>query len=333
MKIIDLYSDTATLPTPAMRKAMYSAEVGDDGRHADPTVNRLEEMAAERMGNLVSHLTHCTRGDETIMGHLTHTLHYEVAGMSGLAGVLAHIVPNKPDGTIGLDEIEAAIHSRSDTTPRTRLVWLENTHNLCGGAPLTPEYTGSVCSVAKRYGLAVHLDGERIFNAAIALGVDVKELTRGADSVMFGLAKGLSCPVGSVLCGTQDFISEARRNRRMVGGGMRQAGIIAAAGVVALEQMIDRLADDHRNARRLADGLAQIKGLTIDAESVRTNLVYFHLTTSAMTPSEFVKRLSGQGVIILDTGICGLRAVTHYGIEEEDVDAALAVFRKVLGSH
>ena len=342
MKVIDLRSDTVTLPTPAMREAMYRAEVGDDVFGEDPTVNRLEAMAAERMGkeaalfvvsgtmaNLVSLLTHCGRGHEIIVGDLAHTFLYEQGGSAALGGIHVHTLRNQPDGTLDLREIEGAIRADNIHFPRTRLICLENTHNRCGGVPLTPEYTDAVGNLARRHGLAVYLDGARIFNAAVALGVDVRELTRGVDTVSFCLSKGLCAPVGSLVCGTRDFIAEARRNRKIVGGGMRQAGIIAAAGIVALEQMVDRLAEDHENARRLALGLAEIPGISIDPAQVRTNIVIFDLVAERPTPAEFAARLSADGVKVLALGE-RIRLVTHYGIDAADIDKALVAIRKVM---
>ncbi len=343
MKTIDLRSDTVTLPTPAMREAMYRAEVGDDVLGEDPTINRLEEMAAERMGkeaalfvasgtmaNLVCLLTHCGRGDEFIVGHMAHTFLYEAGGSAALGGLHPHTVPNQPDGTLDLGDVETAIRGHNVHFPRTRLICLENTHNRCGGAALSVEYTNALCELAHSRHIAVHLDGARIFNAAIALEVDVKELTRNVDSVSFCLSKGLSCPVGSLVCGSTDFIAEARRNRKMVGGGMRQAGIIAAAGVVALEEMIDRLAEDHVNARRLADGLAEIAGLSVDPERAQTNIVYFDLLDDGLQPEQFLAGLREGGVKVSSTGPRRFRAVTHYGIEAEDIEKALAVMRQVM---
>jgi threonine aldolase len=343
LKIIDLRSDTVTLPTPAMREAMYQAEVGDDVFGEDPTVNRLEEMAAERMGkeaalfvasgtmaNLICLLTHCGRGDEFIVGHMAHTFLYEVGASAGLGSLHPRTVPNQPDGTLDLGDVEAAIRADNIHFPRTRLICLENTHNRCGGAALTVEYTNSLGELAHSRHIAVHLDGARIFNAAIALGVDVKELTRNVDSVAFCLSKGLSCPVGSLVCGNADFIAEARRSRKMVGGGMRQAGIIAAAGVVALEQMIDRLAEDHANARRLAEGLAEIAGLSIDLERVQSNIIYFDLLDEGLEPDQFLAGLREGGVKMSSTGPRRFRAVTHYGIGAEDIGKALAVVRQVM---
>jgi len=343
LNIIDLRSDTVTLPTPAMREAMYHAEVGDDVYGEDPTVNRLEAMAAERMGkeaalfvvsgtmgNLVALLTHCGRGDEVILGDQSHTFLYEAGGSATLGGIHPYPLPNQPDGTLRLEEIEAAIRPDNVHFPRSRLICLENTHNRCGGVPLTPEYTDAVGALARRYGLKVHLDGARIFNAAIALRVDVRQLTRSVDSVMFCLSKGLSAPVGSLLCGTKEFITAARRARKLVGGGMRQAGVIAAAGIVALEQMVERLAEDHAHARRLAEGLADIPGLIIDPARVQTNIVIFEVAEGQLTPQEIQARLAQEGVKVSYMGGRLLRAVTHYGIEIEDIDAALETIRRVM---
>ncbi len=344
MQDIDLRSDTVTLPSPAMREAMHRAELGDDVFGEDPTVNRLEEMAAQRvgkeaavfvvsgtMGNLTALLTHCQRGHEIIMGNKAHTFLYEAGGGAALGGIHPHILPNQPDGTLRLQDIEAAIRPENNPhCPRTRLVCLENTHNRCGGVVLTPEYTQRVAKLAHRHGMAVHLDGARVFNAAVALGVDVRDLTRPADSVQFCLSKGLSAPVGSLLCGSQAFIAEARRWRKMLGGGMRQAGVIAAAGIEALENMVDRLADDHANARRLAEGLAGIPGFAVDVASVQTNIVIWELTATQATPQEVVKKLAAEGFKILAIGGLQFRAVTHYGIEAHDVDRAVGVARQVM---
>ncbi|MFO7601803.1 MAG: low-specificity L-threonine aldolase, partial [Candidatus Desulfacyla sp.] len=283
MRIIDLRSDTITRPTPAMRRAMAEAEVGDDVFGEDPTVNRLEEMAAQRlgkeaslfvvsgtMGNLVCLLTHCDRGHEVLLGDRSHTFYYEQGGSAALGGVHPRTLPNEPDGTLDLGHIEGAIRPDNIHFPRTRLIVLENTHNRCSGSPLTPEYMRAVGEIARRHDLKIHVDGARIFNAAVALGVDASDLVSEADSVTFCLSKGLAAPVGSVVCGSRDFIREARRARKVVGGGMRQAGVIAAAGIVALTEMVDRLSEDHENARRLAEGLVDAGGLSVDPGSVRT---------------------------------------------------------------
>ena len=343
MKTIDLRSDTVTLPSPAMQEAIRTAELGDDVFGEDPTVNRLEELAAERMGkeaallvvsgtmgNLVCVLTHCRRGEEAILGDMSHTFLYEAGGISALGGIHPHTIANQPDGTIPLEKIASAVRGDNVHFPRTRLICLENTHNRCGGSALTVEYTDAVAELAKKHGILLHLDGARIFNAAVALGVDARELTRSADSVSFCLSKGLAAPVGSVVCGSAEFIAEARRTRKVLGGGMRQAGIIAAAGITAMEQMVERLAEDHRNAKRLAEGIAAIEGLSVDVASVLTDIVYFDATGEWITPDELVRRLDKRGVKILCVGPRRLRAVTHYGVTAEDIDAAIETLRDVM---
>ena len=342
MKIVDLRSDTVTKPTPAMWEAMARAEVGDDVYGEDPTINRLEAMSAEYMGkeaalfvtsgtqgNLVALLTHCGRGDEVILGDKSHTFVYEQGGMAALGGIVPHTIPNRPAGTLRLADITAAIRPDNEHFPRTRLICLENTHNNCNGTPLTAGYTAQVAALARARGLRLHLDGARIFNAAAALDVDVRELVRHVDSVTFCLSKGLCAPVGSVLCGSADFIAEARRARKILGGGMRQAGILAAAGIVALEQMTERVVEDHVRARRLAAGLAEIPGLEI--APVSTNILYFSLADDVpLTAEELEARLKERGVLVLAHGERSLRAVTHYWIGDEDIKQALAAAREVL---
>ena len=343
MANIDLRSDTVTLPTPEMQEAIFHSELGDDVFGEDPTINRLEKMAAERVGkeaallvpsgtmaNLVCVLTHCARGEEVILGAQSHMFLNEAGGMSALGGIHPHIIDNQPDGTIKLADIAAAIRGDNVHSPRTRLICLENTHNRCNGSPLSVEYTGQVAALAKRHGLLVHLDGARIFNAAVALGVDVKELTRTVDSLIFCLSKGLSAPVGSMVCGSHQFVNEARRTRKVLGGGMRQAGIIAAAGIIALEQMVDRVAEDHINAHRLAEGISQIDGLSIDLAKVQTNIIYFNLVTDRLSADEFLTRLEKKGVKLLSTGPSLFRIVTHYGISSGDIDATLVALRQVM---
>ncbi|NWF78159.1 MAG: low-specificity L-threonine aldolase [Chloroflexi bacterium] len=336
MKVIDLRSDTITHPTPEMRRAMFEAEVGDDVYGEDPTVNRLEAMAAGIMGkeaalltpsgtqsNLIAVLTHTHRGDEIIVGDESHILWYEVGGASTLGGVIMRAVPNDSRGRLNPDDIERAIRSKDIHYPETKLVCLENTHNRCGGAVLTPDYTDEVCDLAHARGLKVHLDGARIFNAAIALGVPASALARNVDSVSFCLSKGLSAPVGSLLCGSKDFIERARKFRKMLGGGMRQAGIIAAAGIVALEAMIERLAEDHANAKRLAQGLAQIKGITLAQDEIPTNIVMFRLSPE-LSVVEFAESLEKTGVRVGLRDGRPFRAVTHCMVSSSDIDEALA---------
>ncbi len=344
MRTIDLRSDTVTLPSPEMRKAILEAPLGDDVFGEDPTVNELERKVTERlgkeagllvasgtMGNLASVLAHCGRGDEVILGDQSHTFYYETGGISALGGIHPRPVANQPDGTLRLDEIEAAIRPDDVHFPPTRLVCLENTQNRCGGAVLTAAYTNAVADLAHRHDLVVHLDGARVFNAAVALGVDVKDLVRGVDSVSVCLSKGLAAPVGSVICGSEAFIGQARRVRQILGGGMRQAGIIAAAGVVALERMVERIHEDHSNAVRLAQGIADLDGLSIDLTRVQTNIVCFEVAGETSTAERLVEELDAAGVRMLSVGPGRIRAVTHYGITADDIDSALAVVSGVLG--
>ncbi len=340
---IDLRSDTVTHPTPEMRRAMAEAEVGDDGLGEDPTVIRLEEKAARMMGkeaalfvpsgtmgNLVALLTHTQRGDEVIVGDRAHVFLNEVGGASALGGLLLRQVPNQPNGTLDLDMVEAAIRRPGLAFPFSRLLCLENTHNFCSGAVLDAEYTQAACDLAHRRGLSVHLDGARIFNAAVALGVPVTRLTGPVDTVTFCLSKGLSCPVGSLLCGEKEFIARARRVRRMVGGGMRQAGIVAAAGLVALDTMVERLAEDHANARALAKGLASIPGVVLDPERVQTNIVIFDVAGGRSAP-EVLEALAAKGLKVSYVGGASLRMVTHHGITASDVEEAVEITRGVMG--
>ena len=344
MGIIDLRSDTMTKPTDAMRRAMAEAQVGDDVFGEDPTINRLEEMAAERlgkeaalfvssgtMGNLVSQLAHCGRGDEIILGSHAHTFFYEQGGSAAVGSIHPRTVPNQPDGKLALEDIEMAIRGDNIHFPRTRLILLENTHNICSGCPLEIDYMKAVGEIARRYKLKIHVDGARFFNAAVALDVNPVDLAADADSVSFCLSKGLAAPVGSVVCGTQDFIDEARRARKVLGGGMRQAGILAAAGIVALNEMVPRLAEDHANAKKLAMGLADTPGLSIDPDRVQTNIIFFEVTHADMTPEQFVQRIEDEGVRVLPVGGRRIRAVTHYHITSEDIDRALDVISRVMG--
>jgi threonine aldolase len=341
--IVDLLSDTITHPTPAMRTAMATADVGDDVHGEDPTVKRLEAMSAERvgkpaalfvasgtMGNLTALLAHCRRGDEVILGDQAHTYVYEQGGSASIGGIHPRPLPNLADGTIDPQAIADAIRPDNVHFPVTRLICLENTHNRCGGAAFGTGYMAQVRAIADRHGVAIHLDGARLFNAAVALGVPAADLAKDADSVSFCLSKGLAAPVGSVLCGQKEFIAQARRARKVLGGGMRQAGVIAAAGIVALETMVDRLAEDHANARRLAEGLAELPGIGIDPSKVQTNIVIFYLHRFDLGPDDLARRLLDRGVRLQPIGGRRLRAVTHYEVSAADIATALTELRSVL---
>jgi len=342
MKLIDLRSDTVTKPTPEMRRAMYEAEVGDDVYGEDPTVNRLQERAAEMLGkeaalfvptgtqgNQVAILTHTRRGQEVVVEAEAHVYIYEVGGIAALSGCQVKPVPGV-NGAMDPAAVEAAIRADNVHYPRTGLVCLENTHNRSGGCVLPPENVAAVAEVAHRHGIPVHLDGARIFNAAVALGRPVAELVAPVDSVMFCLSKGLAAPVGSLLVGSRDFIAEARRNRKLLGGGMRQAGVLAAAGLVALELMVDRLADDHANARRMAEGIANIPGLAVNMETVQTNMVAVEITDPRWTAPALVQALRAEGVLCNDTGPRRIRLVTHKDVTAADVELALDAFARVV---
>jgi threonine aldolase len=343
MQIIDLRSDTMTQPTEAMREAMAKAEVGDDVFNEDPTIHRLQDMAAEKlgkeaalflpsgtMGNLVSLLTHCGRGDEVILGDRSHIFLNEVGGIAALGGIHPHTLPNLDDGTLPLEALESAIRPTDLHYPPTRLICLENTHNYCFGTPLTPQYMDSVAKLAYLHGLKVHVDGARIFNASTALSIDVRELTRQADSVMFSLSKGLSAPVGSVIAGTREWVERARKWRKMVGGGMRQAGHLAAAGIVALETLVDRLAEDHQNARILAQGLKGLPGVVIEPEKNPTNILFFKLDHPKVSPEHFLEQMDSKGVklLLMEGGV--FRAVLNRMVSEEDTESALHSAKSIL---
>lgn len=345
METIDLRSDTVTQPTPAMRRAMAEAPVGDDVYGEDPTVNRLQSMAAEMlgkeaalfvpsgtMGNLAAILAHCTRGDEVILGNQAHTFLFEAGGISALGGVHSCQIPNQTDGTLDLDDIRQAIRADDPHQPITRLVSLENTHNRCGGVALTVEYTQAVGELCRQRGIRLHLDGARLFNAAAALGVPASALAEPADSVTFCLSKGLCAPVGSLICGTQAFIQRAHRIRKQLGGGMRQAGVLAAAGIVALESMPACLVDDHIRARRLAKHLASISALALDPGTPQTNMIFMGLSNDAhgLDAQDVADRLLKMGVKVGVVGPRRFRLVTHYWIDDAAVDRAAATFAEVL---
>jgi threonine aldolase len=342
----DLRSDTVTLPSPAMREAIYRAEVGDDVYGEDPTVNRLEELAASMlgkeaglfvvsgtMGNAVSMLTHCRRGDEIVMGDRSHTYLYEVGGPARLNGSPSRPVPTLADGTLDRERLTRAFQGDDVHEARTGLLCLEDTHNMCGGRVLSPETLRELAAPARARNLPVHMDGARVFNAAVALGVPVSALAAEVDSVQFCLSKGLSAPVGSMVVGSRAFIDEARRTRKLLGGGMRQAGVIAAAGIVALTEMVDRLAEDHTNAKRLAEGLAQIPGISIEPEAVETNILFFGVRDAdgaAADVMPLVTAAARAGVLFSGGDDGRIRAVTHYGISAAEIERALAVVAEAL---
>jgi threonine aldolase len=341
MKSIDLRSDTVTLPSPEMRQAIAEAELGDDVFEDDPTVNRLEALAAEVTGkeasllttsgtqsNLTAMLAHCQRGDEVIVGDEAHILHYEVGGAFALGGLGLRTVRNDEQGRLNMEDVRGAIRGRDVHFPPTGLICVENTHNRCGGTVLSEDDLAALKRVADEHGLPVHMDGARVFNAAVALGVPASSLARHVDSVAFSLCKGLACPIGSVLCGSREFIARARGFRKMLGGGMRQAGIIAAAGVYALEHMVDRLAEDHDNAQILAEGLSSIPGIRL-APPPQSDLVFF--TAEGWDLGELIRRLGERGVLCLDEG-GRIRMVTHYGIERRDVEEALDRVRELMAA-
>ncbi|RIK29285.1 MAG: low-specificity L-threonine aldolase [Anaerolineae bacterium] len=345
MNVIDLRSDTVTKPTPEMREAMATAEVGDDVYGDDPTVHRLEALAAQMlrkeasvfvpsgtMGNLIALLVHCQRGDEAIVGSKSHIYLNEAGGMSALGGIQPNPVPNQKDGTLALEDIRAGIRMADVHHPITRLICLENTQNACGGVALTAEYTRQVAEIARQNDLYLHIDGARIFNSAAVQNVDVKDLVAPADSVMFCLSKGLASPVGSMLVGAEKFIARARHLRKMLGGGMRQVGVLAAAGIISLERMTLRVAEDHRRAKALAEGLRGISGIILDENTPHTNMVYFNLANHvALDENDVVKQISKFGILVDWADKRRFRLVTHYEIDDAAVEKTIQAFAQTLG--
>jgi len=332
---IDLRSDTVTLPTEEMLEAIRHAELGDDVYGEDPTVKKLEEMAAEKIGkeaallvtsgtqaNLVSLMNNAKRGDLVFLEAESHIYWYEGGGVSAIAGLLPWLVKGHW-GAIKPEDIEAAIRPKNIHFPEPSLICIENTHNRYGGTIVTPTQMRAISEVAKKHGLKFYLDGARIFNAAVALKTNVREFTKHVDNLMFCLSKSLSCPVGSVVVGDQQFIEKARKTRKVLGGGMRQAGIIAATGIVALEKMIDRLEEDHRNGRRLAEGIAKIKGVKVDLEAVQTNMVRFDMSALGVSDQLFVQKLRERGVLVSVMDKNSIRMVTHRGIEKIHIEKAI----------
>lgn len=339
--LIDLRSDTVTLPTEEMLEAIRYAELGDDVFGEDPTVNRLEEMAAERMGkeaallvtsgtqaNLVSLMSNTKRGEMVILESEAHILWYEVGGLSAIAGLLPWPLKSRY-GALNPEDVEAALRPENIHYPEATLICIENTHNRHGGTVITPSQIEAISKVAKAHGLKLYMDGARIFNAAVAMKTDVKEFTRHVDNLMFCLSKGLSCPVGSVVVGSAEFIERARKNRKILGGGMRQAGVIAAPGIIALEKMIDRLEEDHRNARLLANGLSKVEGISVNFETVQTNIVQFNMGGLGITSEQFVSKLSEKGVLALTLAENKIRMVTHRGIGKEHVEKTISIVEDI----
>lgn len=344
-RTIDLRSDTVTKPTPAMRHAMAAALVGDDVYGEDPTVNQLESRVAAllgkeaalfvpsgTMGNLVAVLSHCGRGDELIVGDKAHIFLYERGGAAALGGVHPRTLPNQPDGTLDLDQVADAVRDENDHYPVSRLLALENTHNRCGGRVLRPGYVDAAGELAHSRGLQMHVDGARLWNAALALNESPARLVAAADSVSVCFSKGLAAPAGSALAGSGPFIRQARRIRKQVGGGMRQVGILAAACLVALDEMLDRMADDHDNARLLASGLAAMDGIILDAGSIETNIVYFDLDPARQSAADLSAALAQRGVLMNPTSAHRLRAVTHCEVSATDIESVLSVIEELLGS-
>jgi threonine aldolase len=339
MKVLDLRSDTVTMPTPEMRQAMLNAEVGDDVYDEDPTVNALQERVAKllgkeaslfvssgTMGNLISLLVHCGRGDQAIVGDHSHINMWEQNGASSLGGVSLRTVPNNADGTLTQSAIKSSINPDNMHFARTKLICLENTWN---GNPLSLAYTNEIRELANQHGLKMHLDGARMFNACLALNITPLELARDFDSVQFCFSKGLSAPIGSMVCGSAAFISEAKRMRKVLGGATRQVGILAAACHVSLDKMIDRLHEDHESAKRLSDGLAKMSHIKIDPALTKTNMVFFDSASENVSRSELQQQLQKTGILVGIEPRLGIRAVTHYGISNQDIDDALERIRSV----
>lgn len=343
---IDLRSDTVTLPSPAMREAIARAELGDDVYGEDPTVNRLEALAAETMGkeaavlvvsgtmgNLAALLAYGRRGERVILGDESHIYRYEAGGASALGGMVYHPLLTAPDGTLPLDELRAALLTVDDAHHAPAgVLCLENTHNRCGGTVLPLAYLEAAHTAAQQAGVPLHLDGARVFNAAVALGVEVRTIAQHVDSVQFCLSKGLAAPVGSLVAGPRPFVERVRRVRKMLGGGMRQAGVLAAAGLIALGEMVERLAEDHANARLLAEGLAALPGIQVDMARVQSDIVRFELVGTQLSVTEFLSAMGERGVLMGGVGGPAIRAVTHYGVGAAEIRRTIETAREVLVS-
>jgi len=338
---INLRSDTQTMPTEEMLDAMGSASLGDDVFGEDPTVNKLEKISAQKfgkeaamfvasgtMGNLCALMSHARPGEEVILEADAHIYYYEVGGFARIAGLSPRLVPGV-NGIMSIDGIKKALRSKDIHYPPTGLLCIENSHNRGGGSVYTVQQVNEICQLAHQLKLKVHVDGARIFNASVALNTDVKELVKEADSIMFCLSKGLSAPIGSVLVGDASFISKARKTRKMLGGGMRQAGVIAAAGIVALEKMIDRLKEDHQNAKYIGEEINKAEGLNVNLDSVQTNMVYCNIEKLKISPAGFVEELNREGVQVLPVEPNKIRIVTNRHISKEDAIETVRVIKKV----
>ena len=341
--MIDLRSDTVTLPTNEMKQFIMDSPLGDDVYGEDPSVNLLQKKIAKifnkesalfvpsgTMANLISVLTHCNRGDEVILGNKSHIFFYEAGGISAFGGVHSHQINNNDDGTININDIENAIRKKGDDHfPKTKLICLENTHNACYGSPINTDFFSEVKNIAKKHNIPIHLDGARIFNAAIALNKSVDELTKDCDSVSCCLSKGLSAPVGSVILGSKNFISKAKSLRKALGGGMRQAGLIASAGIFSLDHMINRIIDDHSNAKILASKLNLIKNLEINLNQVHTNIIFIYNRDKTLSNQDLLLSLEKNNIKIDYKGNSKFRLVTHSGFRKEDINAVIKIFRKI----
>ena len=339
---IDLRSDTVTLPTEEMLDAIKHAKFGDDVFREDPTVNELQDMAAKKMGkdaallvtsgtqaNLVSLMSNTKHGDAVILEAESHIFYYEVGSLSAIGGLLPMTVKGNL-GVVDPKDIEAAIRPKDIHFPEQTLVCIENTHNRAGGTITTPEQIKAISEVVKAHSLKLYMDGARIFNAAVAMKVDVKEFTKYVDNMMFCLSKGLSCPIGSLVVGSQEFVDKARKMRKILGGGMRQAGVIAAPGIIALEKMVDRLEEDHKNAKFMAERLSKIEGISVNLKIVQTNIFNFNISDLGVTSTDFVTKLKNHGVLLLTRDRNNIRVVTHRGIEKEHIESALDAIEKVV---
>ena len=342
IEYIDLRSDTVTLPTKEMLEAIRHAKLGDDVYGEDPTVNELQELAAEKMGkeaallvpsgtqaNLTSLMSNCNRGEQVILESESHIYWYEVGGISAIAGLFPWPIQTST-GAFNIDKLRLTIRPKNIHYPKSTLICIENTHNRHGGTIITPGQIEAINEVAKKHSIKLYMDGARIFNAAVALELDPKDFTKHVDNLMFCLSKGLSCPVGSLIVGEYDFIVKARKIRKLLGGGMRQAGIIAAPGIIALEKMTARLKTDHENAKLLAELLSKIKGIQVDSKKIQTNILTFNLTPPAIDDNYFIRELKENGVLALTQGKNKVRLVTHRGIEKEDIEKTAAVIEKIL---